>query len=380
MQTKLYSLLFSITISASSFAQGTWTQKANYGGPGTEKAMGFSIGTKGYCGLGTSNTPDFWEWDQATNVWTQKANFAGTPRSFGVGFSIGTNGYIGSGTGQDFWKWDQTTNTWSAIANFPGAARTGAFAWSIANKGYVGTGSSGGQELWEYDPSTNSWAAKANFPGAAIYWTAYFSIGTKGYMGTGYDGANRQDFWEYDQPTNTWTQKTNFPFARRAAVGFSIGTQGYITLGYGTQYETDCWKFDPAGNTWSQVANFTGPASCCHVTYTIGNAAYVVTGYESTNGLSQMNYEYTPLSVSVNEVNAEVNVSVYPNPFAGSLTINSNVKGALKIYDAQGKLVFDSQIVNTISKIDLSDLTAGVYFYQLSSGNKTMKTGKIIAQ
>lgn len=362
-------------------AQGTWTQKTNYGGPPTEKAMGFSIGTKGYCGLGTSNTLDFWEWDQTANAWTQKANFTGGTRSFGVGFAVGTTGYIGLGNGgQDFWKWDQTTNTWSPIANFPGAPRTGAFAWSISGKGYVGTGTSGGQELWEYDPILDSWIAKANFPGAALHWSAYFSIGTKGYMGTGYDGSNRQDFWEWDQPTNTWTQKTNFPFARRAAVGFSIGSEGYILLGYGSAYEIDCWKFDPAGNSWAQVTNFTGPASCCHVTYTIGSVAYVVTGYENGNGVSRMNYEYSPLSVSVNEINNEVSVSVYPNPFAGSLIVNSNAKGELKIFDVEGKVVFDTQITNAVSKIDLSDLRSGVYFYQLTSENKTIKTGKIIAQ
>src|SRR5687767_11073325 len=85
MKTKLHSLLLaSIAFSTAAIGQGTWTQKANYGGPATEKASGFSIGTKGYIGLGTSGTPDFWEWDQATNTWTQEANFTGPTRSFAV--------------------------------------------------------------------------------------------------------------------------------------------------------------------------------------------------------------------------------------------------------------------------------------------------------
>ena len=377
----LSSLLFSIIISTAIFAQGTWTQKTNYAGPATEKACGFSIGTKGYVGLGTSSTLDFWEWDQTANTWTQKANCSGGTRSFGVGFSIGTNGYIGLGnSGQDFWKWDQTTNTWSAIANFPGVPRTGAFAWSIGAKGYVGTGSSGGQELWEYDPTLDSWTAKANFPGAAIYWTAYFSIGTKGYVGTGYDGANRQDFWEWDQPTDTWTQKTNFPFARRAAVGFSVSTMGYITLGYGSVYEIDCWEYNVTANSWTQVTNFPGPASCCHVTYTIGNSAYVATGYESSSGVSQMNWEYTPQGVSVKEIDLPASVTVYPNPFTDYLTLNTDAKGELKIFDALGKEVFKTQIKNTETKINLSDLKAGNYFYRLISENKTISSGKITAK
>src|ERR1035437_9962904 len=42
------------------FAQGTWTQKANFGGAGRWGAAGFSIGTKGYIGVGASgNHPSF---------------------------------------------------------------------------------------------------------------------------------------------------------------------------------------------------------------------------------------------------------------------------------------------------------------------------------
>jgi hypothetical protein len=37
-------------------------------------AEGFSIGSKGYVGIGTSGN-DFREYDQAANTWTQKADF-----------------------------------------------------------------------------------------------------------------------------------------------------------------------------------------------------------------------------------------------------------------------------------------------------------------
>ena len=56
-------------------------------------ATGFSIGTKVYLGLGTSDgdilLKDFWEWDQATNVWTRKADYPGNSLIGAVGFSIG---------------------------------------------------------------------------------------------------------------------------------------------------------------------------------------------------------------------------------------------------------------------------------------------------
>jgi hypothetical protein len=67
-------------------AQGTWTQKADFGGTERLSAVGFSIGTKGYIGTGGKypDPPysDFWEYDPATDVWTQKADFAGSPREY----------------------------------------------------------------------------------------------------------------------------------------------------------------------------------------------------------------------------------------------------------------------------------------------------------
>ena len=63
-------------------------------------ATGFSIGTKGYIGCGSTSAgfqKDFWVWDQTTNTWTQKMDIPGAGRSEPVGFSIGAHGYIGTG-------------------------------------------------------------------------------------------------------------------------------------------------------------------------------------------------------------------------------------------------------------------------------------------
>src|SRR5687768_11906654 len=98
MKKTQLSFLFLLAEFSCLFSQGTWTQMANFGGTARWRAVGFSIGTKGYIGTGNDGVDknDFWEWDQATNVWTQKANFTGTARSGAVGFSIGTKGYIGT--------------------------------------------------------------------------------------------------------------------------------------------------------------------------------------------------------------------------------------------------------------------------------------------
>jgi N-acetylneuraminic acid mutarotase len=192
-------------------SSNTWTQKASLGSNGRYHATGFSIGTKGYIGTGLFYsgslifTKDFWEYDQGSNTWTQKANFGGTARNVATGFSIGIKGYIGMGNDDsiglrnDFWEYDQSINIWSQKANFGGTARDYATGFSIGTKGYIGTGLDGNNrnDFWEYDQDSNTWMQKATFGGTARRSATGFSIGTKGYIGTGYDGIRRNDFWEY---------------------------------------------------------------------------------------------------------------------------------------------------------------------------------------
>ena len=92
---------------------------------------------KGYIGTGNTGTNqeglknDFWEYDPNTvtgGTWTQKANFAETARDCGTGFSIGTKGYIGLGyigsdnngdiLMQDFWEYNPTTDAWTQKTDF----------------------------------------------------------------------------------------------------------------------------------------------------------------------------------------------------------------------------------------------------------------------
>ena len=136
----------SVTLSAP--VGNSWTQKADFGGTGSDYAASFSIGIKGYIGTGRINgnpRRDFWEYDPATNAWTQKADFGGTERYAATGFSISSKGYIGTGSNgisdyKDFWEYDPSTNIWTQKADFGGPGRLGATGFSIGSKGYIGTG------------------------------------------------------------------------------------------------------------------------------------------------------------------------------------------------------------------------------------------------
>src|SRR5438105_12241526 len=113
MKKYLFLLLIS-HFSLLTFSQnGSWLQKANFGGMSRSNAVGFSIGSFGYLGTGNTGTAakDFWKYDPSTNVWTQMADFGGGLRWGATGFAIGNYGYIGTGINgstyyKDFWRYD----------------------------------------------------------------------------------------------------------------------------------------------------------------------------------------------------------------------------------------------------------------------------------
>ncbi len=95
----------------------SWTQKHSLPTSAARvDAAAFSICDKGYIGTGEgpalgSDFNDLWQYDPSLDLWTQKTNFGGVARDEGIGFSIGTKGYIGLGVDisspfySDFWEY-----------------------------------------------------------------------------------------------------------------------------------------------------------------------------------------------------------------------------------------------------------------------------------
>jgi len=279
-----------------------WIQKKDFGGTKRWGASSFSIGNKGYVGLGwdssTSYKKDFWEYNPTSNVWTQKADFGGIARNSAVGFSIGTKGYIGTGSNtNDFWEYNLATNKWTQKASLGGAIRFHATGFSIGNKGYIVAGRDAMnnklQDFWEYNSLNDTWTKKSDFPGKARDLAVGFSIGTKGYVGTGWDSTSKplKDFWEYNPTSDTWTQKKDFAGSpRNNAVGFSIGSKGYIGTG---STANDFFEYDPSNDTWTKKANFGGAYRANAFGFSIGNKGYVGTGAGASGSMKDF-WEYCP--------------------------------------------------------------------------------------
>lgn len=76
------------------------------------------------------------------------------------------------------------------------------------------------------------------------------------------------------------------------------------------------------------------------------------------------------------------NVSVYPNPTSGQLTVNSNeaIQNII-IYDLSGRVV-DMLDINaeTTANLNVANLNSGIYFIKTQLVNKQTKTSKFIKQ
>lgn len=187
-----------------------WIQKDTFAGGKRCYSYCFTIGNKAYLGAGRkwdfSSPSDFWEYDPQTDVWTEKVGvIAGGSVA---AFSIGNKGYAGlgqSGAAQKyFWEYDPGSNSWTAKGNFPGAARFSVAAFTINNKGYIGLGydsENNFKDFWEYDPQTDTWQQIPDFGGESRGYVVSFSIGNSAYVGIGSQGnnggVNMNDFWVY---------------------------------------------------------------------------------------------------------------------------------------------------------------------------------------
>jgi len=356
-----------------------WTQKADFGGSARQRAVSFSIGSKGYIGTGRDGAAivknDFWEYNTINNTWTQKANFGGTARQRAVGFSIGSKGYIGTGENtaylKDFWEYDTLGNFWTQLADFGGTARSMAFGFSIANNGYVGAGLSGvkWKDFWKYDTTNNSWTQLSDFGGTGRTDAIAFSIGNKGFAGLGHDGNWKKDFWEYDLGSDTWTPKSDFGgMPRCCAAAFSIGNKGFVGTGWDDGVYRDFWEYDTTSNTWTQKANFGGIERASAQGFSVGSKGYIGTG-----SITKDFWEYNPQADILPEIclitvdsTSTKNVIVWEKPVStviDSFRIYRNIVG---VYTHIGSVAY-----NALS--DFTDNTPGInpdntsYKYEISA-------------
>jgi len=117
--------------------------------------------------------------------------------------------------------------------------------------------------------------------------------------------------------------------------------------------------------------------------YTIGQVVYTTNtgGNGSVAQGVQQPYEITTtIGIDVGEI--KLDLVAYPNPANNALTLNvgnySNEKLTYQLYDMQGKLLANKQVINSRTSIDLQDLPVSAYLLNVLDNNSLIKTFRII--
>lgn len=123
------------------------------------------------------------------------------------------------------------------------------------------------------------------------------------------------------------------------------------------------------------VASWNVPhaiAPVCIVTYEF-TAGYTDTIYSAIRYASDQN-----VGIGIEEVQL-ISLNLYPNPTSDYLKLDTdeNLDGAkFHVFNAQGQSVSISEVNSNV--VNVANLQNGMYFYQLTRGNKLMHRGKLV--
>jgi outer membrane protein OmpA-like peptidoglycan-associated protein/N-acetylneuraminic acid mutarotase len=233
-----------------------WKKLTDFPGDARKGAAAFSVGNRVYLGTGATKSEndntdlkDLWEYDPATDHWEHRANLPGGARHGAIAFSIGAKGYIGLG-GQsgrasnytDLWEYDPKNDKWLKKCDIPGDGRSNASVFVINKDAYVLFGEQGMQlsmtankmDVYKYGSENNTWVKCTDFPGSPRTGATVFTLNNKGYVFAGTSASQRyDDFWEYDPTAKSWTEQKpdSLPVARNNAFCFSIDSAVYVGTG-----------------------------------------------------------------------------------------------------------------------------------------------------
>jgi len=120
------------------------------------------------------------------------------------------------------------------------------------------------------------------------------------------------------------------------------------------------------------------------VSYTIGQILYsTFTGTTGTSAQGvQQPYEISVVTSLKEAKDINLICSVYPNPTDNFLTLKvgdyENANFSYWLYGVSGNLIETKKVLSNETQISLGNQVSGSYFLKITSGNKEIKTFKII--
>ena len=305
------------------------------------------------------------------------------------------------------------SNSWTQIGqDIDGEAASDFSGWSVSlssdgSKVAIGAitnagNGSGAGHVRVYQYASNSWSqlgqdidgVAGDNSGRAVSLSSDGSIVAIGAYYNSTNGSNSGTVRVYQYVSNSWTQlgqSINGEAASdQSGQVLSLSNGGSI-VAIGAPYNDGngadsgharVYQYD--GNNWIQRGqDIDGEAAGDESGWSVSlsnDGSIVAIGAVRNDGNGGARSGHTRVFdlsgvLSVESINNELNITLYPNPLQDILNIANAESGLLvTIYDALGKEVLSKQVTDIM---DVSSLKTGVYMVKLSDGNK-MSTLKMI--
>jgi len=119
------------------------------------------------------------------------------------------------------------------------------------------------------------------------------------------------------------------------------------------------------------------------VAFSVGQVVYTANTNASGTVSQGVQQPFEIFTLGVKETELNISLKAFPNPTLDNLTLQisdyNNEKLLYKLYDMQGKLLNNGQIVTQQTKIEMTSLPTATYFINVvNQQNKKVKTFKII--
>ena len=190
-------------------------------------------------------------------------------------------------------------------------------------------------------------------------------------------GPNANDVGDLDNGAN---DLLNYPVITTA--GYFSGTGQTTIFGNLDTQNPQCAKVEffksdndsfgyGEGKTYlgSCSVSYSGTFWCAFSGLVIGDTI-TCTATDSLGNTSEFSANFVvSVGNSMTDLNNDPSFILYPNPAKDEITIRSQEKGLVKIYNIENKLLLTQTIDNTIDQINLNSLANGMYFLVFTSVN-----------
>jgi hypothetical protein len=187
---------------------------------------------------------------------------------------------------------------------------------------------------------------------------------------------------------------SNAVFVIQINGALTTSTYSKVLLINGTKPQNVYWKVDGAVSI-NDYSVFRGTVVCNNGAINLNTGvrldgrALTTTGAFATNAINAVAIISTscaPVNVPPPiATNANVAVTIYPNPFSSSATIMINDASQIKevefrMYNVLGKEVLNTTLTRQITTLATGHLPSGIYFYKITGNSKTIQVGRMVSQ